>query len=403
MLISLNWLKKYVNITISDDELVRLIGARLVEVEGVIDETSKYDNIYVVEVSACEKIEGTHLSLCKINNGAEEIQVVCGAPNVHTGMLAAWIAPGAIVPVSVHEDAPFVIGKRKMLGKYDSFGMLAGADELDFGDDHSGIVEIDPATAKPGDKLAEVFDLNDKILEIENKSLTHRPDCFGLIGFAREVAGILGVKFDSDLNFCFSETVSREPYEASEVSETRNGGLEQTRSKKDWIDVLKEGRILTLEFPNFYLVNVYTPNSKPDLSRLTLREQTWDPAFLTCLKQLEQTKPVITCGDFNAAHTEIDLARPKTNHHSAGFTDAERQGITNILNAGFIDTFRSTHPDTKRYTWWSHWAHARENNVGWRIDYFFISSSLKPQLHSAEIYEHYFGSDHCPISIEMEF
>lgn len=217
MLISLNWLKKYVDIKISDDDLVRLIGARLVEVEGVIDETKKYDNIFVVKVETCEKIEGTHLSLCQINTGNVELtQVVCGAPNVHAGMLAAWIAPGAIVPASVHEDAPFVIGKRKMLGKYDSFGMLAGADELDFGDDHSGIVEIDPSMAKPGDKLADIFELNDKILEIENKSLTHRPDCFGLIGFAREVAGILGVKFDKNENFLECPRLTR-----SGLSETR--------------------------------------------------------------------------------------------------------------------------------------------------------------------------------------
>ena len=217
MLISLNWLKKYVDIKISDDDLVRLIGARLVEVEGVIDETKKYDNIFVVKVETCEKIEGTHLSLCQINTGNVELtQVVCGAPNVHAGMLAAWIAPGAIVPASVHEDAPFVIGKRKILGKYDSFGMLAGADELDFGDDHSGIVEIDPSMAKPGDKLADIFELNDKILEIENKSLTHRPDCFGLIGFAREVAGILGVKFDKNENFLECPRLTR-----SGLSETR--------------------------------------------------------------------------------------------------------------------------------------------------------------------------------------
>lgn len=173
--------------------------------------------------------------------------------------------------------------------------------------------------------------------------------------------------------------------------------------KDKFDDLVKEGRILTLEFPNFYLVNVYTPNSKPDLSRLTLREQTWDPIFLKYLKNLEQNKPVITCGDFNAAHTEIDIARPKTNHHSAGFTDEERQGITNIINADFIDTFRLAHPNAQRYTWWSHWGHARENNVGWRIDYFFISAALKNQLKSAEIYEHQLGSDHCPISIEMEF
>ena len=196
MKISLNWLKKYVDVPVSDEELVRLIGARLVEVEGVINETHKYDNIYVVRVEKCEKIPDTHLTLCQINDSDNLIQVVCGAPNVREGMLAVWIAPGAVVPVSVHEDAPFVIGKRKMRG-YESCGMLAGADELDFGDDHSGIVEIDPEVAKPGDLLADVFELNDLILDIENKSLTHRPDCFGIIGFAREVAGILGEKFDN--------------------------------------------------------------------------------------------------------------------------------------------------------------------------------------------------------------
>ena len=193
MRVPLNWLRKYVKIEVPDDELVRLIGARLVEVEGVIDETHKYDNIYVVGVVSAEKIPDTHLTLCQIDCGKPEfVQVVCGAPNVRVGMLAAWIAPGAIVPASVHEDAPFVIGKRKMLGKFESNGMLAGADELDFGDDHSGIVEIDPNMARPGDLLADVFELNDKILDIENKSLTHRPDCFGIVGFAREVAGILG-------------------------------------------------------------------------------------------------------------------------------------------------------------------------------------------------------------------
>ena len=109
------------------------------------------------------------------------------------------------------------------------------------------------------------------------------------------------------------------------------------------------------------------------------------------------------CGDFNAAHEEIDIARPATNHHSAGFTDEERQGITNLVKAGLVDTFRDLHPDEVRYTWWSHWGHARANNVGWRIDYFFISSSLKPNLKSAEIYENVMGSDHCPVSIELEF
>ena len=196
MRISLNWIKKYVNVPVSDEELIRLIGARLVEVEGVIDETHKYDNIFVVRVASCEKIPDTHLTLCQIDCGkSEAVQVVCGAPNVREGMLAVWIAPGAIVPASVHEDAPFVIGARKMRG-YESNGMLAGADELDFDDKHEKIVEIDPKMAKPGDLLADVFDLKDLILEIENKSLTHRPDCFGIIGFAREVSGILGQKFE---------------------------------------------------------------------------------------------------------------------------------------------------------------------------------------------------------------
>ena len=175
---------------------------------------------------------------------------------------------------------------------------------------------------------------------------------------------------------------------------------------KSWEEnniAVSEGRVLTLEFDKFFLVNVYTPNSKPDLSRLKLREEKWDPEFLSFLKELEKTKPVVVCGDFNAAHEEIDLARPKQNRHNAGFTDEERKGITNLINAGFVDTFRTLYPDSRRYTWWSHWGHARENNVGWRIDYFFISKSLKKNLKSAEIYENVAGSDHCPISIDLEF
>lgn len=205
MLISLNWIKKYIDINIDNDELVKLIGARLVEVEEVIDQSHKYDKIYAVEVKSCEKIEGTHLSLCKIDDGGRAtdverdedglVQVMCGAPNVHTGMFAAWIAPGATVPASVNDAEPFVIGMRRMLKKYDSYGMMAGADELDLGDDHSGIVELDPSTTKAGDDFAKLFELNDIILDIENKSLTHRPDTFGIIGFAREVAGILGQEF----------------------------------------------------------------------------------------------------------------------------------------------------------------------------------------------------------------
>lgn len=165
----------------------------------------------------------------------------------------------------------------------------------------------------------------------------------------------------------------------------------------------EEGRILTLDFQDFYLINVYVPNSKPDLARLDFRFKDWDINLNSYIKALEKEKPVIICGDFNAAHKELDIARPKTNHHAAGFTDEERQGITNYISSGLIDTFRKKHPDIARYTWWSHWGHARENNVGWRIDYFFISESLEKNLKNAEIYEHYMGSDHCPISIEMEF
>ena len=210
MLVSLNWLKSGLQTDkISDEELVKLIGARLVEVEGVIDQTNKYDKIYVVQVKYCEAIEGTHLHLCKIDDGGKAtdverdengyVQVMCGAPNVHEGMLAAWVAPGAIVPQTFNTDEPFKIGMRKMLKKYDSYGMMAGADELDFGDDHSGIVELDPNWAKVGKTLSETFgNLNDKILDIENKSLTHRPDTFGILGFRREVAGILGQKHVSE-------------------------------------------------------------------------------------------------------------------------------------------------------------------------------------------------------------
>ena len=176
-----------------------------------------------------------------------------------------------------------------------------------------------------------------------------------------------------------------------------------SKSSEENSIAVSEGRVQILDCGLFYLVNVYVPNAKPDLSRLKLRETEWDPEFLQLLKELEKTKPVVTCGDFNVAHEEIDLARPKTNHHNAGFTDEERKGITNLLNAGFIDTFRSLYPGTQRYTWWSHWGHARENNVGWRIDYFFISKSLKKHLKSAEIYEQVKGSDHCPVSIELEF
>ena len=169
-------------------------------------------------------------------------------------------------------------------------------------------------------------------------------------------------------------------------------------------NVLSEGRVITAEFSEFFLVNVYTPNSKHELTRLKLRELLWDPAFLKYLKDIERVKPVVVCGDFNAAHTEIDLARPKDNEGNAGYTPEERQGITNLIDAGFVDTFRAFHPDeTGRYTWWTWRAGARVRNIGWRIDYFFVSKSLLKNLKSAEIYEDVAGSDHCPVSVELDF
>lgn len=203
MKISLNELKKYVKIPsqLSSSELLELIGSRLVEIEEVIDLAPKYENSYIVKVVSAEKIEGTHLTLCQVDAGAqtsrfsdsETVQVVCGAPNVHAGMLAVWLAPGAIVP-QTYGNENFKLGQRKLQG-YESNGMLAALDELDLGSDHDGIIEINPRDAKAGDSFAEVFELNDLIIDVENKSLTHRPDCFGLIGFAREVAGILGKNF----------------------------------------------------------------------------------------------------------------------------------------------------------------------------------------------------------------
>lgn len=204
MKISLNEIKKYVEIPaeVTDQQLIELIGSRLVEVEEVIDLAPKYRGIYIVKVVSAEKIPETHLSLCRIDAGGQKselagddglIQVVCGAPNVHTGMLAVWIAPGSIVP-QTYGNENFKLSVRKLRG-YDSNGMLAALDELDLGTDHDGIAEINPKMAQPGDNFAEIFELNDLILDVENKSLTHRPDCFGLIGFAREVAGILGIEF----------------------------------------------------------------------------------------------------------------------------------------------------------------------------------------------------------------
>lgn len=163
-----------------------------------------------------------------------------------------------------------------------------------------------------------------------------------------------------------------------------------------------EGRVMTAEYAGFYLVTVYTPNAKDDLSRIPLRHKHWDPAFLDYCKQLEKTKPVVFCGDLNVAHTEDDLARPKPNVGKKGFTAEEREGFENFIKAGFVDSLRIFHQGNGYYTWWTHWGNARANNVGWRIDYFLVSASLKDKVVAAHIHPEVLGSDHCPVSIELE-
>lgn len=164
-----------------------------------------------------------------------------------------------------------------------------------------------------------------------------------------------------------------------------------------------EGRVITLEYDKFYLVNVYTPNSKDGLARLPYRME-WEDDFRTYLKGLEKTKPVVLCGDLNVAHEEIDLKNPKTNRKNAGFSDEERAKMTELLEAGFIDTFRYFYPDkTGEYSWWSYRFNARKNNAGWRIDYFIVSDALKDQLESASIHQEIFGSDHCPVELKLKF
>ena len=163
-----------------------------------------------------------------------------------------------------------------------------------------------------------------------------------------------------------------------------------------------EGRMITLEYETFYLINVYTPNSKDELARLPYRME-WEDDVRAYLKKLEQTKPVVLCGDLNVAHEEIDLKNPKTNRKNAGFSDEERAKMTELLSAGFIDTFRYFYPDkTGEYSWWSYRFNARKNNAGWRIDYFIVSEALKDRLVSASIHQEIFGSDHCPVELELK-
>ena len=164
----------------------------------------------------------------------------------------------------------------------------------------------------------------------------------------------------------------------------------------------KEGRVITLEFDKFYMVNCYTPNSGRELARLEYR-MTWEEAFKKYLIELDKQKPVIICGDLNVAHTEIDLKNPKSNRKNAGFTDEERSKIDSLLNTGFTDTFRKIYPDKEgAYTWWSYMFNARANNAGWRIDYFLVSDRISKNIKDAYIYSEIMGSDHCPVGLEIE-
>jgi exodeoxyribonuclease III len=166
-------------------------------------------------------------------------------------------------------------------------------------------------------------------------------------------------------------------------------------------DAAGEGRLITAEFDRFFVVTVYTPNAKDDLSRLKLRFEHWDPAFLAYCRQLQRRKPVIFCGDLNVAHTELDLANPKPNRGKKGFTDEERQGFQRFLDAGFIDTFRLFKMGNGHYSWWSQFTNARARNVGWRIDYVVVSKVLGPAVQRAQIHADVMGSDHCPVSITL--
>ena len=165
----------------------------------------------------------------------------------------------------------------------------------------------------------------------------------------------------------------------------------------------QEGRVITAEYEKFYLVNCYTPNSKRELTRLDYRMK-WEDDFRKYLKKLDKNKPVILCGDLNVAHNEIDLKNPSTNKHNAGFTNEERKKMTQLLDSGFVDTFRTLYPDKKDiYSWWSYMFHAREKNAGWRIDYFIVSEKIKEEIEDSKILTEIMGSDHCPVELDFRY
>ena len=226
-------------------------------------------------------------------------------------------------------------------------------------------------------------------------------------------------KLDADM-FCIQETKLQEgqiefnpegyyAYWNSAIKKGYSGTVIFTKIKPNHIkygisieEHDQEGRVITLEFNNFYLVNCYTPNSQRELTRLDYRQK-WEDDFRNYLVNLSKQKPVILCGDLNVAHNEIDLKNPKTNRHNAGFTDEERAKMTELLKSGFIDTFRYLYPDKEGcYSWWSYMFHAREKNAGWRIDYFIVSQDLKDKIIDSKIHSEILGSDHCPVELDID-
>ena len=210
----------------------------------------------------------------------------------------------------------------------------------------------------------------------------------------------------SDYPFVYINSAEKKGYSGTAIfSKTEPLSINYGMKNKNYD---KEGRVITAEFKNFYLITVYTPNAKPDLARLDYRHGDWDKEFLKHMKKLEKKKPVIACGDLNVAHEPIDIARPDANKTTAtkpgspGFTDEEREGMNNYLDAGFIDSFRTLYPKKIQYSWWSYRAFARERNVGWRIDYFLTSKKLKIKIKKATIHDDITGSDHCPVGIELK-
>ena len=228
-------------------------------------------------------------------------------------------------------------------------------------------------------------------------------------------------KYDFDI-FCLQETKINEPFLTEELPQypykyynfaDKKGysGVSIFSKEKpldifygiDGLDVSNsEGRVLTAKFENYFLVTVYTPNTKSDLSRLDYRHNIWDKAFLQYVTELDKTKPVVICGDLNVAHQEIDLKNFKNNRGKNGFTDEERQGFSNYISNGFVDTFRFVHQDKVQYSWWSYMGNARKNNSGWRIDYFLASEKIKEKIKDALILDQVLGSDHCPVVLKIK-